>query len=477
MASDTGSTNTAEAPGGLGLRARLVAGFVGIAALAILVATVLTSVGLHGRFDAYLERRTEDAARSAVSAAEATYADGGGWSGDAVDVLAHELVLTGYDFRLIDRGRTLLDTTKLDRPGLDFRRVEALPVRAPDGARVGVLELYALGPEGNMPADDELRADLDRAHLLAAGVAAVVAIFAGLIVAGRLSRPLRRLATTARGLASGGPPPTPAAGSREVRELSAALSHLADDLARQQRSRRQLAQDLSHELRTPLMLLQSRIEAMQDGVVPFDADGLAALHTETLRLTRLVSQIELLAESEASPPPLRDEVVMLDEVAREVHAALAAAFEIRGLTLELSILPAAARADHDAVRQIAMNLLSNALKYAPEGSRVEVATMADGDRARLSVRDEGGGLPAGARERVFERFHRGRDAASKSGGVGLGLTIARNLAEAQNGSLAVAAEATDTCFVLSLPRARDGARGGGGGAATRPPARLGSLDR
>ena len=86
MASDTGSTNPTESPGGLGLRARLVAGFVGIAALATLVATVLTSVGLHGRFDAYLERRTEDAAQSAVTTAETTYASAGRWSDDAVDV-------------------------------------------------------------------------------------------------------------------------------------------------------------------------------------------------------------------------------------------------------------------------------------------------------------------------------------------------------------------------------------------------------
>ena len=79
--------------------------------------------------------------------------------------------------------------------------------------------------------------------------------------------------------------------------------------------------------------------------------------------------------------------------------------------------------------------------------------MQDGGTSRLSVRDEGGGLPAGATDQVFERFYRGRDAAMKSGGVGLGLTIARNLAEAQKGTLAMAAEEKDTCFILSLPAA------------------------
>jgi two-component system sensor histidine kinase BaeS len=452
MASDTGSTNPPSA-GGFGLRARLVAAFVAIAALATLVAALLTSVGLHTSFDSYLERRTADAAAQAVRIAETTYADEGRWTPDGLDLLAHELVLTGYDFRLVADGRTLLDTTKLERTDVEFRRVSTLSVRGPAGADVGELELYALGPEGNMPADDELVDSLDRAHLLAAGVAAVVAIIAGLVVAGRLSRPLRTLAATARGLAAGGPPPEPTSGSREVRELSGALGHLADDLSRQQRARRQLAQDLSHELRTPLMLLQSRIEAMQDGVVPFDAEGLAALHTETLRLSRLVSQIELLAESEASPPPLDDDVVMFDEVAREAHATLAAAFEIRGLTLHLDVRPTPARGDRGAVGQIVMNLLSNALKYAPEGSRVEVSARPDGQMASLRVRDEGENLPAGAEDRLFERFYRSSDAASKSGGVGLGLTIARNLAEAQGGSLTLSSAPDGTVFTLSLPSA------------------------
>ena len=230
---------------------------------------------------------------------ETTYAETGRWSDDAADMLAHELVLTGYDFRLVAGGRVLLDTTKLDRPGLDFRRVETCRSAAPTG-EVGDLELYALGPEGNMPADDELRG---RPRPCAP------ARRRGSPRSWR-SSPAWSSRAGSRARSAGWPRPrvdsraaarrpAPRAGRERCDELSDALGHLADDLARQQRARRQLAQDLSHELRTPLMLLQSRIEAMQDGVVPFDAAGLAALHTETLRLTRLVSQIELLAESEA----------------------------------------------------------------------------------------------------------------------------------------------------------------------------------
>ncbi len=441
-----------------GLRARLVAAFVGIAALTTLVAALLTSFGLHHQFDAYLEQRTEDAAASAVAIAETTYAENGRWTLEGLDLLAHELALTGYDFRLVSGGRTLVDTTKLEQAGADFRRVANLAVRGGSGDDVGTLQLYALGPRGNTPADDQLRGELDRAHLIAAAIAAIIAIIAGLVVAGRLSRPLQRLAEAARGLASGDPPSPLPGGSREVRELGHALSGLAGDLDRQQRSRRQLAQDLSHELRTPLTLVQSRIEAMQDGVLPFDADGLSALHTETLRLGRLIGQIERLAEAEAHPPPMHREAIALDELAREAHGSLSTAFEMRGIALETDAPLTPAWGDRDAVRQIITNLLSNALKYAPDGCAVRLSTSLDGGKALLTVRDEGRALSEVGSERVFERFYRGPDAAQMSGGAGLGLTIARSLAAAQDGGLEVESGAEGTGFVLWLPSATVGKR-------------------
>jgi two-component system, OmpR family, sensor histidine kinase BaeS len=464
---------------GLGLRARLVAAFVGIAALTTLVAALLTSFGLHERFDSYLAQRTDDAGASSVALAEAAYGRSGRWTERSLDLLAHELILIGYDYRLLAGARVLLDTTKLESDGATFRRVARLPVRGPDGAEVASLEMYALGPRGNMPADDALRRELDRAHLVAAGVAGIVAIIAGLLVAGRLSRPLRRLSEAARALGSGRrPPPLPPSGSREVRELGESLSHLAEDLDRQQRARRQLAQDLSHELRTPLMLLQSRIEAMQDGVMPFDEAGLATLHIETLRLSRLIGQIERLAESEAHPPTLHPEIVSLDALAREAHGALAAAFEIRGLALELDVPPTAAVADRDAVVQIITNLLSNALKYAPDGGCVRMSTGRETDRAVVRVRDDGPGFAADEGARLFDRFYRGAHAGDRSGGAGLGLTIARGLAVAQGGDLGVETTGGGSSFVLSLPApggppaaggsARDRAQGR---AATRLPGR------
>ena len=446
----------------LGLRTRLVAAFVGVVILTVLMASLLANVGLHRSLDSYFERRTDDAATSAGGLVRAAYTNAGErWTAQTTDLLAHELVLTGYDFRLTDGERVLLDTTTLKPPGLGFRRVSSYSIRGSGAEVIGRLEMFALGPGGNLPADDELRGQLDRAHLLAAALAGGVAIAVGLLFAGRLTRPLRQLTDAARLLGSGSQiAADPPGASPEVRELGEAMRSLSSDLERQQRSRRQLAQDLSHELRTPLMLIQSRIEAMQDGIVAFDADGLELLHQETVRLSGLIDRIERLAEAEAAMPHLRAVPLDLDVVAREAHAALAGAFEMKGIALELDAAPAPAIGDPDAVRQITLNLLSNALKYAPPGEPARLSTCRDAERSVLRVRDSGRALAEGEQEEMFERFRRGPRAAQHGEGAGLGLAIARELAEAQGGSLDHEDGVEGMSFALRLPAA-PGPRTGG----------------
>jgi two-component system sensor histidine kinase BaeS len=436
-----------------------VAAFVGVAAIATLAGAVLTSWGLERTLDHYVSERSENAARTAAAIAGEEYAAAGlRWTVAARDRLAHELVLTGYDFRLVRDGRVLLDTTKLESRGAPFRRAARVDIPVAGGGSAGTLELYALTAAGGTHADVELQSQLDQLHLVAAGVSALVAILCGLIVAGRLTRPLRRLALLARELAAGrsGPVPALRAGSPELRDLSQALATLATSLAQQSASRRQLAQDLAHELRTPLMLLQGRIEAMQDGVVPFAPEELDTLHEETVRLGRLVGQIERLAEAEAHRPRLAPRPVSLEQVARDVGETLAVAFELRGLRLELRLAPAPTVADPDAVRQIATNLVTNALKYAPPAVPVSLETAREDGWAVLRVRDGGTTLAGPEADRVFERFYRGPQAAAGGEGIGIGLHIARELARAQGGTVELEMDGAGTAFALRLPAAKAG---------------------
>jgi two-component system sensor histidine kinase BaeS len=197
---------------------------------------------------------------------------------------------------------------------------------------------------------------------------------------------------------------------------------------------------------------------MQDGVVPFEPGGLEALHTEVLRLTRLIGEIERLAEAEARPRTLETRPVPLDVLAGDIGRSLAGAFEAADVVMHVEAGPSRAMADPDGVRQIVTNLVSNAIRHTPRGGRVTLRTYEEGGRAVLTVSDTGPGIDPAESERVFERFYRGPRAGSADGGVGLGLTIARDLASAQGGFLTHRPTESGAMFVLSLPRPAVGDR-------------------
>lgn len=420
-----------------------------------MLAALLTSLGLHSAFDGYLRERAKEAASHSRAAAELSYSQAGDrWTQESVDLLAHDLAGTGYDFRLLEPdGSALLDTTKI-APGRQAELLTTVPVRSSTGRRVATLQVFALSSEVRTPADSRFTRELDRWHLIAALLAGIVAVIVGIVTAAWLTRPLAAVSRTAGSLASGGrPEPVTVMGPPEVRRVDDALRSLAEGIERQRRGRRQLAQDLAHELRTPVMLIQSRLEAMQDGLLPVDDDGIAALHATTLRLGRLIGEIERLAESEASPRTLARERVSLDAVAGQAATAVSATLAARGLRMTTRLGAAAARGDGDAVGQILAILLSNAAKYAPADSEVVIETSATPDGwAEARVTDEGGALAGPNGQRVFERFHRGV-ASGAEAGLGLGLAIARDLAELMGGTLTLEATDRSTSFVLRLARA------------------------
>jgi signal transduction histidine kinase len=206
--------------------------------------------------------------------------------------------------------------------------------------------------------------------------------------------------------------------------------------------RRQLMADVAHELRTPLAILQGRIEGLLDGVYPRDDARLAELLAETEHLGRLVEDVRTLANAEAGALDLRKEHVDLAELMRDAAAAIAVPVELH-VPEQLPI-----EVDPVRIREVLLNLLSNAVEHAPEG-KVMLGAEARGRDVVIHVRDDGPGIPADELPRLFERFHKGRH----SRGSGLGLSIARKLVLAHGGSIHVeSAAGSGTTFTVILPR-------------------------
>lgn len=207
--------------------------------------------------------------------------------------------------------------------------------------------------------------------------------------------------------------------------------------------RRQLMADVAHELRTPLAILQGRIEGLLDGVYPRDDARLAELLAETQHLGRLVEDVRTLANAEAGALDLRKERVDLAELIRDAAAAIAVP-----VTLHLPEHLPPIDVDPVRIREVLLNLLSNAVEHAPEGT-MTLSAEARGRELVIRVRDDGRGIAADELPRLFERFHKGRH----SRGSGLGLSIARKLVLAHDGTIDVeSAAGSGTTFTVTLPR-------------------------
>jgi signal transduction histidine kinase len=310
--------------------------------------------------------------------------------------------------------------------------------------------------------------------------ATTAALLVALLVARRLTAPLRSLTQAARRLASGEQhqPIAPPA-EAELGELAQAFNSMAAELEHQETLRRHMLADITHELRTPLSVLRLQIESLQDGVEQSTPEVLGSLHHEVSLLTRLVEDLRLIALADAGQLSLNIET--LDARSALEHAAAAALPHARQRGIDLrheadEPLPLI-RADAQRLAQMLGNLLENALRYTPPGGQVilrahEITAQPTQRFSRTTrlltneteqenherwlafeVADSGPGIMPEDLPHVFDRFYRtDRARTRETGGSGLGLAIVEHLAQAQSGSVDVrSTPGKGTTFRIILP--------------------------
>jgi signal transduction histidine kinase len=297
---------------------------------------------------------------------------------------------------------------------------------------------------------------LNRRLLIALSVVVLGAALVTALVARRVLGPIRQLRLVVDRMAAGGTAGrVTVAGDDELAALGRAFNSMADALDRQEQLKRDLTNDIAHELRTPLTDLRCHIEALQDDVVPVTGETLVTLHQEVSHLQRLVEDLGELAKADARQLPLEPEAVVIAEVVEHLAAQATARAGSLEVALDRTSVDPHARAwvDKGRLRQVIGNLLDNALVHSPRGGCVALSVHADDADVRISVQDGGPGIAPEHLPHVFDRFYRVDASRSRStGGVGLGLAIARQFVEASGGRITVDSPASGgTVFTVTLP--------------------------
>jgi two-component system, OmpR family, sensor kinase len=289
-------------------------------------------------------------------------------------------------------------------------------------------------------------------QIVIAGVIAIgLALGAGWFAARAHSRRLRRLEAAAEKVAEGDlETPIPVDSGDEVGQLARALNEMRTRLQRLDSARKEFIANASHELRTPIFSLGGFVELLEDED-PDPASRKEFVHTmrgQVDRLTKLTADLLDLSKLDADAIEIRAKPFDLGGLAARIATEFGPVAEGREAILEADeIETAIAYADPDRAGQVIRILIDNALTHTPMGTRITLSTQATDTAALLQVRDDGPGIDAHDRDRVFERFYTG----DELGGSGLGLAIARELATRMGGDLGVTSRRGRTEFRLHLP--------------------------
>lgn len=333
-------------------------------------------------------------------------------------------------------------------------RVLTVPmVTALDGDVVGYLQLAA-----SLAGVDQARQLL--LYVLAGGGLLAVAT-AGIVGWGTARAALRPLdevtmaaeqITRADDLSRRIPLTAPPGG--EVGRLILAFNATLERLENLFEAQRRLLADVSHELRTPLTAIRGNVDLIRR-MGEVDSDSIEAITAEVDRMTRMVQDLLLLAKAESGNLPLAQEVVELDTLMLEVYKQ---AKVLAGGKVEVRLGEedqASTIGDRDRLKQVLLNLVTNAIEHTPRGGLVTLSLECSEDMAKVSVADTGEGIPEGEISRIFSRFYR-RDRSrkrSKDGGAGLGLPIAYWITRSHKGKIEVHSQVGEgTTFIAYLPR-------------------------
>jgi len=456
---------------------RLSMAFAGVVILSLLVTSLLIGLSVAGQFWIYVTQGNRRWAEALAPVLASYYLQNGGWEGvesllDSPDLMMpgmgpmhHRMGMSGAAmWRMMGHRLILSDETgrvRLDSEGVwvgtllpEAARDEGVPIRV-EGRTVGWL----------LVGDSDGSSGPSAAFLRQVGWAIgwstlfgiALALGAGTLVFVRLARPLRALQQAARRIAVGDfRARIPAPEEGELGEVARAFNRMADALARAEQQRRQMLADIAHELRTPLGILQGHLEALMDGVLPLDLEQIAQIHDEVRHLARLVEDLRLLTMAEAGQLRLDREPVDLRRLIEETADGIALQASEKGIRLEVRLpgeLPPVP-ADPVRIRQVLMNLLTNAVRYTHAGGEIIVEARDLGHAVQVSVRDTGVGIAPEDLPHIFDRFYRaGKSRTRSDGGSGLGLAIVKHLVEAHGGRVGVeSAPGQGAHFFFTLPR-------------------------
>lgn len=436
---------------------------IAVSLITIISSVVVLSAVWNQHFQSYTRENVQRVADGTAAAIADGYEQSNGdWYGGALSAATSAsslydsvyLQVRTIDGTIVynDRANDVLGSVDVKEDGSN---VASAPIMV-DGEKVGTVLVRVPGSETLLTKfDEDFRDKSYNAMIFAAVIALIIAMVMGAIFARTIAAPVKKITNAAKALKEGDySARTGMTGSDEIARLGNMFDLMADSVESNRKLERRLVTDVAHELRTPLMAIQSTVEAMIDGVFKPDAERLETLNSEVQRLSRLVDALLKLSRLESRTKPIEQKKVDLTEMLSSVVQTHQAYIHDAGLNLEFEYDPHVyVFGDADLLRQATANLISNAVRYTPEGGTITIMARKGDLMGQIVVKDTGIGLTPEEAKLVFQRFWRADSGRARAtGGLGIGLSVVKEIVEQHNGWVRVEGRPNEgACFTIYIP--------------------------
>jgi signal transduction histidine kinase len=437
---------------------KLTLAFLLVSLIAAGLAAMLIWGKISNEFNRYLEDQRQN---SFVVAVTTYYQSNHAWEGVDAYLRQQELLppLEETDpppqpFVLVDQDRAVVVASAPYQVGEKVKKGEmgkGIPIEI-DGQVVGTV-ISTGQPLVRRPIDQKYVDQINQALWIAGLSGVLIALFLGILIARSLTRPVRELTDATRSMARGElNQQVPVRSADELGELATAFNQMSTDLARANQSRRQMTADIAHDLRNPLTVIGGYLESLKDGKLKATPERFEIMLSEVHQLQRLVDDLRTLSLADAGELAIHKQPVSAEELLERVAAAYQPHADDQNITLALEVPPGLPEilADPERIEQVLGNLLSNALRYTPQGGKIRLGAYQQDSSLVLSVQDNGSGIPPEILPDIFERSFRG-DSSRSGAESGLGLAIAKSIVGLHGGSIQAESDGTGSKFSITLP--------------------------
>ena len=424
--------------------------------LAIILSAFFVNFAISRNFSNYMLDIQNKRNDKIIQSLQNQYKEAKSWSQDSGAILMHEAYMGSYFLTLYDRKGTVVwgmnpkDMTNLNQMHMTYDSSQKGNYSSKDFNIVvdnTVVGKITIGQySGLLLSQDDVnfKKSINYAIALSSFIVAIIAICLGLYFSIQFSTPIERASNTSMELSKG----NYTARSNEksnIKELSNLLNSiniLGEKLAHQDLLRKRLVSDISHEIRTPLNVLQNNLEAMLDGVLPINHERLNNLNNEIIRFGKLLNNLDALKKIDYDTNALNLEninmVSLISTICKE-YEALALEQNI-SLKLKASKTKLKLQGDPEKLKQVFINLISNALKFNKPNGFINIDISNSKAGIKVTVEDNGMGISKDDLPHIFERLYRGDKSRHQIDGTGVGLTIVKKLLDLHNATIEVESE-------------------------------------